>query len=101
MSTNTFFAFFLFIALSISMVAQAENPSEGSAAAAGTPHQRQAVEGIEPRHAVQPFGSRPGRISTGEIKGDRGLAENWERLDDNGYLSPEEFGKFSRKISSP
>lgn len=47
MSTNTFFAF-SFIALSITMVAQAEKPSEDSAAAAVTPHQRQAVEGIEP-----------------------------------------------------
>lgn len=47
MSTNWFFAF-LFIALSITMVAQAEKPSEGSAVAPVTPHQRQAIEGTVP-----------------------------------------------------
>lgn len=47
MSTNSFFAF-LFIALSITMVAQAEKPSEDSAATPVTPHQRQAIEGTEP-----------------------------------------------------
>ena len=47
MSTNRFFTF-LFIALSITMVAQAEKPSEGSAAAPVTPHQRQAIEGTQP-----------------------------------------------------
>ncbi|MGH8655795.1 MAG: hypothetical protein ACREYE_28065 [Gammaproteobacteria bacterium] len=134
MSTNTFFYFF--IALSIPMVAQAEKPSEGSAATPVTPHQRQAVEGTEPGRetaeeskasqdeATQTAPSslhqeqaleepamqfsrldqdQDGRISKGEVKGDQDLAENWNRLDDNGdgNLSPEEFEKFSRQISSP
>ncbi|MGH8654853.1 MAG: hypothetical protein ACREYE_23020 [Gammaproteobacteria bacterium] len=118
------------------MVAQAETPSEGSAAAPVTPHQRQAVEEIEPGReaaeqskasqdeATQAVPSSPhqeqaleepamqfnrldqdqdGKISKGEVKGDQDLAENWDRLDDNGdgNLSPEEFEKFLRQKSSP
>ena len=133
MSTNWFFVFF-FIALSITMIAQAEEPSEGSAVAPVTPHQRQAIEGTEPGtatakeskpsqdEATQAVPSSPhqeqalkeptmqfsrldqdqdGRISKGEIKGDPGLAEDWDRLDDNGdgNLSPEEFEKFSRQTT--
>ncbi|MGH8615742.1 MAG: hypothetical protein ACREYF_27935 [Gammaproteobacteria bacterium] len=135
MSTNTFFAF-LFITLSTTLVAQAENPTDGSAAAPLTPHQKQAVEGTEPGReaaeqskasqdeATQAVPSSPhqeqaleepamqfgrldqdqdGRIAKGEVKGDQDLAENWDRLDDNGdgNLSPEEFEKFSRRTSSP
>ncbi len=67
-------------------------------AAPASPHQEQALE--EPgMHFTRLDQDQDGRISKGEVKGDRDLAENWDRLDDNGdgSLSPEEFAKFSRQ----
>ncbi len=74
--------------------------AEGAAgkAAPASPHQEQALE--EPgMHFTRLDQDQDGRISKGEVKGDRDLAENWDRLDDNGdgNLSPEEFAKFSRQ----
>lgn len=67
-------------------------------AAPASPHQEQALE--EPgMHFTRLDQDQDGRISKGEVKGDRDLAENWDRLDNNGdgSLSPEEFAKFSRQ----
>ncbi len=67
-------------------------------AAPASPHQEQALE--EPgMHFTRFDQDKDGRISKGEAKGDRDLAENWDQLDDSGdgNLSPEEFAKFSRQ----
>ncbi|MGH6635953.1 MAG: hypothetical protein ACRED0_07400 [Gammaproteobacteria bacterium] len=75
---------------------------EATQAVPSSPHQEQALE--EPAMQFRRLDQdQNGRISKGEVKGDQDLAENWDRLDDNGdgNLSPEEFEKFSRQISSP
>ncbi|MGH8609747.1 MAG: hypothetical protein ACREX9_20760, partial [Gammaproteobacteria bacterium] len=48
-------------------------------AAPASPHQEQALEGM---HFARLDQDQDGRISKGEVKGDRDLAENWDRLDD-------------------